>query len=199
MGQKGTLAPSSWETANARAVFPVPGAPTNNSALPENFRDLMSSTTTPHAFCSMKISLKENNQIHWLTSRAFVWPMNPAPSTDANPSDVKPKPFIWECGAIRDERADGDVGGKGALWAGAEVDVDADVAFIVGVHLSIGKTAGRDRRSGGGNTRCSHVTAQRGLPFTWSLVKIVQHDKDKNRGRRKQKKNRERKTNTNLQ
>ena len=57
MGQKGTLAPSSWDTANARAVFPVPGAPTNNSALPENFRDLMRSTTTPHAFLKIYISL----------------------------------------------------------------------------------------------------------------------------------------------
>ena len=65
--------------------------------------------------------------------------MNPAPSTDANPSGVKPKPFIWECGAIREERADDDVGGKGALWAGADVDADADVAFIVAVRVQEGK------------------------------------------------------------
>lgn len=49
MGQKGTLVPSSCDTASARAVFPVPGAPTSKRALPENFRDLMRSTTTPHA------------------------------------------------------------------------------------------------------------------------------------------------------
>jgi len=62
--------------------------------------------------------------------------MNPAPSTAANPSGVNPKPFIWECGAIREERpADDDVGGKGALWAGADADVDAEVVFIVAVRV----------------------------------------------------------------
>jgi hypothetical protein len=49
IGQNGTFAPSSWEIASARAVFPVPGAPTRSSARPENFRDLMRSTITPHA------------------------------------------------------------------------------------------------------------------------------------------------------
>lgn len=50
MGQNGTLDPSSCDTAKARAVFPVPGAPTSRSARPENLRDLMRSTTTPHAY-----------------------------------------------------------------------------------------------------------------------------------------------------
>jgi len=50
MGQKGTLDPSSCDTASANAVFPVPGAPTSKSALPENLRDLMSSTMTPDAY-----------------------------------------------------------------------------------------------------------------------------------------------------
>lgn len=50
MGQNGTFAPSSCEMASARAVLPVPGAPTRSSARPENLRDLMRSTTTPHAW-----------------------------------------------------------------------------------------------------------------------------------------------------
>lgn len=50
IGQNGTFAPSSCATANARAVFPVPGAPTSNNARPENFRDLMRSTVTPQAY-----------------------------------------------------------------------------------------------------------------------------------------------------
>ena len=49
MGQKGTLDPSSCDTARANAVLPVPGAPTINSALPENLRDFIRSTMTPHA------------------------------------------------------------------------------------------------------------------------------------------------------
>ena len=49
MGQNGTFAPSSWATARAKAVLPVPGAPTSNNALPENLRNLTRSTTTPHA------------------------------------------------------------------------------------------------------------------------------------------------------
>lgn len=56
MGQKGTFAPSSWDTASASAVFPVPGAPTSRRARPENLRDLMRSTTTPQAFLVEKIS-----------------------------------------------------------------------------------------------------------------------------------------------
>ena len=49
IGQKGTLTPSSCDTASASAVLPVPGAPTSKSARPANLRDLMRSTTTPHA------------------------------------------------------------------------------------------------------------------------------------------------------
>ena len=40
---------SSCEMASANAVFPVPGVPASRSALPENLRDFMRSTTTPHA------------------------------------------------------------------------------------------------------------------------------------------------------
>lgn len=50
IGQKGTLIPSSWDTANAKAVLPVPGAPTRRSARPENLRDFIKSTTTPQAY-----------------------------------------------------------------------------------------------------------------------------------------------------
>ena len=50
IGQNGTFTPSSCDTANASAVFPVPGAPTSKRARPENLRDLMRSTTTPHAY-----------------------------------------------------------------------------------------------------------------------------------------------------
>lgn len=49
MGQNGTFEPSSWEMARANAVLPVPGAPTSRRARPENLRDLMRSTTAPHA------------------------------------------------------------------------------------------------------------------------------------------------------
>jgi hypothetical protein len=50
IGQNGTLMPSSCDMARAKAVLPVPGAPTKSSARPENFRDFMRSTTTPHAY-----------------------------------------------------------------------------------------------------------------------------------------------------
>src|ERR1700731_1801819 len=50
IGQKGTFVPSSCDTANARAVLPVPGPPANSIALPDIFFALMSSTTTPQAF-----------------------------------------------------------------------------------------------------------------------------------------------------
>lgn len=50
MGQKGTFEPSSWEMARAKAVLPVPGAPTRRRARPENLRDLIRSTTTPQAW-----------------------------------------------------------------------------------------------------------------------------------------------------
>jgi hypothetical protein len=49
IGQNGTFAPNSCATASARAVLPVPGAPANSRARPLNFRDLIRSTTTPHA------------------------------------------------------------------------------------------------------------------------------------------------------
>lgn len=49
MGQKGTLVPSSCETASARAVLPVPGPPARRIARPDIFFALMRSTTTPQA------------------------------------------------------------------------------------------------------------------------------------------------------
>ena len=49
MGQKGTFGPSSWAIANAIAVFPVPGGPANNNALPAIFLALIKSTATPAA------------------------------------------------------------------------------------------------------------------------------------------------------
>ena len=58
------------------------------------------------------------------TSRALVWPINPALSPDANPSDVKPRPLICEWEATRAELPEEDVdGGGNALWAtGADVE-----------------------------------------------------------------------------
>jgi hypothetical protein len=49
IGQNGTRAPSSAASASASAVFPVPGAPARRSARPENLRDWIRATTTPHA------------------------------------------------------------------------------------------------------------------------------------------------------
>jgi hypothetical protein len=59
--------------------------------------------------------------------------MKPALSVDAKPSELSPRPFMCECGAIRDERPADDVDGSGALCAGgADVEAAAEVeAFIV--------------------------------------------------------------------
>lgn len=54
--------------------------------------------------------------------------MNPAPSTAARPSGLRPNPLIWECGAIREERFTDDVEGGGSALCATGVDVDA---FIV--------------------------------------------------------------------
>ena len=56
MGQNGTFAPNSLDTARANAVFPVPGAPARSKARPENFRDFMRSTTTPQAYHSIAVA-----------------------------------------------------------------------------------------------------------------------------------------------
>lgn len=52
IGQKGTFVPSSWLTANANAVLPVPGPPASSTALPDIFFALTRSTTRPHACAS---------------------------------------------------------------------------------------------------------------------------------------------------
>jgi hypothetical protein len=49
IGQNGTFVPSSYATAKAIAVFPVPGGPAINNALPANFFDLTKSTNIPAA------------------------------------------------------------------------------------------------------------------------------------------------------
>lgn len=49
MGQKGTFVPSSWLTASASAVLPVPGPPASRTALPDIFFCFTRSTTKPHA------------------------------------------------------------------------------------------------------------------------------------------------------
>ena len=54
-----TFGPNSCAMLKARAVFPVPGAPASNNALPAIFLLLINSTTTPAA------------------SRAFSWPTRP--------------------------------------------------------------------------------------------------------------------------
>ncbi len=50
IGQKGTLGPNSCAIAKAMAVFPVPGGPANNKALPAIFLDRIKSTITPAAY-----------------------------------------------------------------------------------------------------------------------------------------------------
>ena len=70
MGQNGTFAPSSCDTANASAVFPVPGAPTSKSARPENFLDLIRSTTTPHAFFAISQLAKTKTKTEAKDKRA---------------------------------------------------------------------------------------------------------------------------------
>ena len=50
IGQKGTFVPSSWLTASASAVFPVPGPPASSTARPDIFFPLTRSTTRPHAY-----------------------------------------------------------------------------------------------------------------------------------------------------
>lgn len=47
------------------------------------------------------------------TSRAAVCPMNPAASKFAYPSMFRPRPFMWEWGAMRDEREAAAEGGGG--------------------------------------------------------------------------------------
>lgn len=49
IGQKGTFGPNYWAIAKAMAVFPVPGGPASNRALPAIFLALMRSTATPAA------------------------------------------------------------------------------------------------------------------------------------------------------
>lgn len=58
--------------------------------------------------------------------------MKPELSVLANPSGVRPSPFIWEWGAIRDDRpAEGADGGGKALWAtGADAEAVEELAFI---------------------------------------------------------------------
>jgi hypothetical protein len=50
MGQNGTLVPSSWLTASASAVLPVPGPPASSTARPDIFFCFTRSTTKPHAY-----------------------------------------------------------------------------------------------------------------------------------------------------
>ncbi len=62
------------------------------------------------------------------TSRAFVWPIKPALSLFARPSVDSPSPFMWECDAMRDGRADDPDGGGKALWG---TGVDEDPAALI--------------------------------------------------------------------
>jgi len=147
MGQNGTLIPSSWDTANASAVFPVPGAPTSNKARPENLRDLMRSTTTPHAFQHCKLP-KEIYRMLECTSRAFVCPTKPALSAGAKPSELSPSPFMCECGAIRDERPAEDVDGNGALCAGgADIEAGVEVVAFIVVNVEQRRNCARVRQT----------------------------------------------------
>jgi len=67
------------------------------------------------------------------TSRALVWPMNPALSGAAMPSALRPRPLMWEWGAMRDERAEEAAEGGGRALCATGVDADGVVvAFIFG-------------------------------------------------------------------
>jgi hypothetical protein len=68
--------------AKAKAVFPVPGGPANNIALPAIFLNLIKSTTIPDA------------------SLAISYPTIPADTSIEVHSSVKPRPLICECVAI---------------------------------------------------------------------------------------------------
>ena len=76
IGQNGTFEPNSYAIANAIAVFPVPGGPANNNALPAIFFYLINSTIIP------------------APSLAFSYPTNPPPNSFAVPSYLRPRPFI---------------------------------------------------------------------------------------------------------
>jgi hypothetical protein len=41
----------------------------------------------------------------WRTSRAPAWPMKPPADGVARPSLERPRPLIWECAAVLDERS----------------------------------------------------------------------------------------------
>ncbi len=79
IGQKGTFGPSSWATAKAMAVFPVPGGPARSKARPAIFLDLIRSTVTPAAYL------------------ARIWPTIPWAISDAYPSYLRPSPLMWVC------------------------------------------------------------------------------------------------------
>ena len=93
IGQKGTFVPSSCDTANARAVLPVPGPPANSTALPDIFFALMRSTTTPQAFEHQSNIVQMEKRLA-LTSRAAVCPTKPLPEVSAVPSFLKPSPLM---------------------------------------------------------------------------------------------------------
>lgn len=59
------------------AVFPVPGGPAINNALPASFLDLTKSTNIPAA------------------SLAIYYPTMPDAFSNAVPSSYKPNPLIW--------------------------------------------------------------------------------------------------------
>jgi hypothetical protein len=135
IGQNGTLVPSSCDTASASAVLPVPGAPTSTSARPENLRDLIRSTTTPHAYSERyhaRVSVGESDvHVEQHTSRALVWPMNPAFSGAAMPSALRPRPLMCEWGAMRDERAEEAAEGGGRALCVTGVDADGVVVAFM--------------------------------------------------------------------
>jgi hypothetical protein len=93
IGQNGTLAPSSCATANASAVFPVPGAPTSNNARPENFRDLMRSTITPQAYSNLS-AMNVVTYNEWQSYLACIRLSNESSAVNVGKSfGSKAKPF----------------------------------------------------------------------------------------------------------
>jgi hypothetical protein len=65
--------PSSWLTASARAVLPVPGPPASNTARPDIFFALTRSTTRPHALVLSVLLLDWGVHPMYLTSCGLAY------------------------------------------------------------------------------------------------------------------------------
>jgi hypothetical protein len=105
MGQKGTLGPSSWESARASAVLPVPGAPAKSTARPAIFLVWIKLTMTPAA------------------SLAASCPTKPAPMGSAVPSGLSPRPLMCVWTAVLIAQAFGSVSQKSSIVSQVSVSL----------------------------------------------------------------------------